>query len=153
MNSRTASRFSKYLPVLLAATAVVVWIASARADTEIEFWHSYTNQPTSVHISFSLTNYKRGHFVGPCGPTTLSTQWSFQFSLAGGGPLFKKGEVELNEFGGQPVVIDSGTILVDNKKGTVQIVIKISTPSGGAEDFIGNGTYKIREGLLPDGGS
>jgi hypothetical protein len=153
MNSWGASRFSKCLPALLAVAVLGALVTSARADTEIEFWNSYTNRLTGVQTSFNLTNYKRGHFVGPCGPTTLSAQWSYRFRLAGDGPLFKKGEMELEEFGGQHVTVDSGTILVDNKKGTVQIAIKISTPSSGAEDFIGNGTYKIRHGLLPDDGS
>jgi len=119
----------------------------ASAGTEVSLWHSYTNQPSGqIHFAFDLKNLKRGVFFGSCGPSTRSLQWEYGFELKGKAPQYAKENIELKDANFHLVPLDSGKILVDEKTSTVQITIKVST-NGIAQDFIGNGTYKVRSKL------
>jgi len=59
---------------------------------------------------------------------------------------YAKDDIDLKDANFHLVPVDSGKILVDEKKSTIQITIKVST-NGVAQDFIGNGTYKVRSRL------
>jgi len=119
----------------------------AGAGTEVSLWHSYTNQPSGqIHFAFGLRNVKRGLFFGSCGPSTRSLQWEYGLELKGKAREYAKENIELKDANFHPVPLDSGNILVDDKKSTVQIAIKVST-NGAAQNFIGNGTYKVRSKL------
>jgi len=119
----------------------------ASAGTEVSLWHSYTNQPSGqIRFAFDLRNPKRGVFFGSCGPSTRSLQWEYGFELKGKTSEYAKDDIELKDANFHLVPVDSGKILVDEKKSTVQITIKIST-NGVAQDFIGNGTYKLESKL------
>jgi len=119
----------------------------ANAGTEVSLWRSYTNQPSGqFRFAFDLKNLKRGVFFGSCGMRTRSLQWEYSFELKGKATKYAKDDIELKDANFHLVPIDSGSILVDEKKSTVQITIKVSTNSV-AQDFIGNGTYKLRSKL------
>ena len=119
----------------------------ANAGTEVSLWRSYTNQPSGqFRFAFDLKNLKRGVFFGSCGMSTRSLQWEYSFELKGKATKYAKDDIELKDANFHLVPIDSGSILVDEKKSTVQITIKVSTNSV-AQDFIGNGTYKLRSKL------
>jgi len=119
----------------------------ASAGTEVSLWRSYTNQPSGqFRFAFDLKNLKRGVFFGSCGASTRSLQWEYGFQLKGKAAEYVKDDIELKDANFNLVPIDSGNILVDEKKATVQIAIKVST-NGAAQDFIGNGTYKLRSKL------
>ncbi len=119
----------------------------ASAGTEVSLWYSYTNQPSGqIRFAFDLRNLKRGVFFGSCGPSTRSLQWEYGFELKGKTSEYAKDDIELKDANFHLVPVDSGKILVDEKKSTVQITIKIST-NGVAQDFIGNGTYKLESKL------
>jgi len=119
----------------------------ASAGTEVSLWHSYTNQPSGqIRFAFDLRNLKRGVFFGSCGPSARSLQWEYGFELNGKTSEYAKDDIELKDANFHLVPVDSGKILVDEKKSTVQITIKIST-NGVAQDFIGNGTYKLESKL------
>ena len=121
-------------------------MAAANAGTRVSLWHSYTNQASEVHFGFGLKNYKRGLFFGSCGPSTYSLQWEYGFDLKGKGPQFARDAIELKDTNFRTLAIDSGNIVVDEKKSAVQIAIKIST-NGAPQDFIGNGTHRLRSKL------
>jgi hypothetical protein len=151
MRSGRVIRSSLWILAFAVLASRSVSSRTGRFETTIENWDSYVNSPTGVQITFSLTNYEHGHFVGPCGPSTLSLQWSYRFELIGAGPLYKKEEVMLKSFDvSQSVAVNSGTVFVDSTNNTVQIAIKISTDGGNVEDFVGNGSYRTRTGILPD---
>jgi hypothetical protein len=119
----------------------------ARAATEISLWRSYTNQPSGqFRFAFDLRNFKRGVFFGSCGASTRSLQWEYGFELKGEATEYAKDDIELKDANFHLVPLDSGKILVDEKKASVQISIKVST-NGVAQDFIGNGKYKLRSKL------
>jgi len=119
----------------------------ASAGTEVSLWHSYTNQPSGqIRFAFGLRNLKRGVFFGSCGPSTRSLLWEYGFELKGKTSEYAKDDIELKDANFHLVPVDSGKILVDEKKSTVQITIKIST-NGVTQDFIGNGTYKLESKL------
>jgi hypothetical protein len=129
------------------SVVLVFWLAAAAsAGTQVSLWHSYTNQSSEVHFGFGLRNYKRGLFFGSCGPSTYSLQWEYGFDLKGKGPQFAKDAIQLKDANLRPVALGSGNIVVDEKKFTVEIAIKVTT-NGVAQDFIGNGTYKLRSKL------
>jgi hypothetical protein len=132
---------------LLTCSFFLSLAGTASAGTEVSLWHSYTNQPSGqIRFAFDLRNLKRGVFFGSCGPSTRSLQWEYGFELKGKASEYGKDDIELKDANLHPVPLDSGNILVDEKKPTVQIAIKIST-NGVAQDFIGNGTYKLRSKL------
>ena len=132
---------------LVASTLLFCLVAVANAGTRVSLWHSYTNQPSGqVHFGFDLKNYKRGLFFGSCGPSTYSLQWEYGFDLKGKGPQFGNQDIALKDSDFRTVALDSGNIVVDEKKSTVQIAIKVTT-NGVAQDFIGNGTYRLRSRL------
>lgn len=119
----------------------------ASAGTEVSLWHSYTNQPSGqFHFAFDLKNLKRGVFFGSCGLSTRSLQWEYGFQLKGKAVEYPKGAIELKDANFNLVLVDSGNVVVDEKKATIQINIKVST-NGVPQDFIGNGTYKLRSKL------
>ena len=132
-----------------AAAGLSLLALSARAGTEVSLWHSYTPPSGETHHAFYLSNYKRGIFFGSCGPSTKALQWSFAFDLKGPGPRFTPDQIEIKDNrtpGGPAILTVSGEIVVDEKAKRVRIELKV--PQGGAtNDFIGNGTFKLREEL------
>jgi hypothetical protein len=119
----------------------------ADAATEVSLWRSYTNQPSGqFRFAFDLKNLKRGVFFGSCGASTRSLQWEYGFQLKGKAAEYAKDDIELKDANSHLVPVNSGKILVDEKRSTVQIIIKVSN-NGVAQDFIGNGTYKLRNKL------
>ena len=123
--------------------------AKVSAGTELDFWHSYTHQPSgSIHFSFHIANYKRGLFFGSCGPSTRSLQWGFDLDLAGPGPVYSKDQITLTR-DGKPVTIASGSINVDAKQD--HATIRLQTCAAGTNqpaipaDFPGNGTHRIKK--------
>ena len=132
---------------ILSLLLVLSLAKVAGAGTEVSLWHSYTNQPSGqIHFAFDLKNLKRGVFFGSCGASTRSLQWEYGLELKGKTTKYAKDDIELKDANFHLVPIDSGSILVDEKKSTVQIAIKVST-NGVAQDFIGNGTYRLRSKL------
>lgn len=130
-----------------------VWLLSAatnaQAGTELDFWHSYTHQPSGVtHFSFHIANYKRGLFFGSCGPSTRSLQWEYDVDLAGAGPVYKGEQITLRQEGKQ-VPVASGTISVDAQQQHATIDLRTTQPGtnspAGATNFLGNGTHRIRK--------
>jgi hypothetical protein len=118
----------------------------ANAGTEVSLWRSYTNQSSQVYRAFDLRNLKRGIFFGSCGLNTRSLQWEYGFQLKGDASEYPKDTIELKDANFHLVPLDSGSVVVNEKKSTVQIAIKINT-NGVAQDFIGNGTYQLRNKL------
>jgi hypothetical protein len=122
--------------------------ASARAGTELNFWHSYVHQPSGVtHFSFHIANYKRGLFFGSCGPSTRSLQWGYDVDLAGSGPLYTSDEIKL-ELDGKRIPVASGTISIDPNQQQATIQLQITQPGTNQPvnpaNFKGNGTHRIQ---------
>ena len=120
---------------------------NACAGTETSLWHSYTPPSGEVHHAFRLANFKRGIFFGSCGPSTRSLRWNYDVDLKGAGPRFTPEQIELKEetaTGNVAVRIVSGEIVVDEAKKRVRIALKVL--KGDAQEFIGNGSFRLREG-------
>jgi hypothetical protein len=119
--------------------------ATAQAGTELDFWHSYTHQPSgAVHFSFHIANYKRGLFFGSCGPSTRSLQWEYDMDLAGPGPRYTSEQITVTREG-KRVVVAAGTISVDPKQrhATIDLRTAPGNSQTAAVDFVGNGTHRI----------
>src|SRR6516162_9829291 len=102
--------------LILGACALFFWTASTRAETKLDFWHSYKHQPSGViHYSFQIANYKRGLFFGSCGPCTRSLQWEYDIDLAGAGPIYQKDQIKITSETKNVDVI-SGSVRVDSKR-------------------------------------
>ena len=116
----------------------------AMAGTLLDFWHSYTHQPSGVvHYSFHLASYKLGLFFGSCGIGTKSLQWNFDFDLAGTGPVYEKDHVKLSADDGSSLKVVSGQVTIDRKlQATIALVVE---EAGSQKQFIGNGKYRIHK--------
>ena len=132
--------------------ALLAWslssATSARAGTELNYWHSYIHQPDGVaHFSFHIANYKRGLFFGSCGPSTRSLQWGYDVDLAGPGPRYSAYQIMLR-VDGKPISIASGTIAIDSNQLHATIQLQVTQPGtnqpGASANFPGNGTHPIR---------
>jgi hypothetical protein len=124
-------------------------LTNSQAGTELDFWHSYTHQPTGVtHFSFHIANYKRGFFFGSCGLGTKSLQWQYDVDLAGAGPRYTSDRIAVRREGTEVAII-SGTICVDAQQRHATIDLQTGrgeTNSPAApSSFIGNGTHRIRK--------
>ena len=129
------------------APGLVVLLIAANifAGTTLDFWHSYVHAQTGqTHHGFHLAKYKRGLFWGSCGPSTKSLQWSFNFDLAGGGPIYSSEQLSVSDDDGKQVHVISGQITTDLKRSTAKIAIVIES-AGITNKFIGNGEYRIHE--------
>jgi hypothetical protein len=132
------------LSLLLAGSLLTL---TARGGTETSLWHAYTPPSGEPHHAFMLSCYKRGIFFGSCGPSTRSLQWRYTFDLKGTGPRFTPDRIELKtEEGIAAFPAVTGEVLVDDKKKTARITLKI-LQAGMTNDFIGNGIYTLREKL------
>jgi hypothetical protein len=119
--------------------------ASAFAGTELSFWHSYVHAQTSeTHHAFRLADFKRGLFWGSCGPSTKSLRWSFNFNLAGDGPVYPGRQIILSDDNAQTLRVVSGQVVTDAKRGTATIAIEIES-AGATNKFVGNGEYRIKK--------
>jgi len=116
--------------------------ASVHAATKLDFWHSYGHQPT--HFAFHLASYKRGLFFGPCGPSTMSLNWSFDFDLAGDGPTYDHGHLKLTNDEAAEIKVVSGEITIDSKRENAEISLFVNK-DGSTTAFIGNGKYRIKK--------
>jgi len=118
---------------------------NALAGTVLDFWHPYASAQThQTHYSFHVSQYKRGLFWGSCGPSTTSQQWSFNFDLAGEGPVYSSQNIGLSDDNGKALRVVSGEVTTDLKRGRAKIEIEIES-SGHTNKFIGNGEYAIRK--------
>src|ERR1035438_1899968 len=95
VSSITRYRFSSALTLLaFLVLGTSCLTSSANAGTILDFWHSYTHQPSGVtHYSFHIANYKRGLFFGSCGPSAKSLQWEYDMDLTGCGPIYHKEQI------------------------------------------------------------
>jgi len=116
----------------------------AMAGPLLDFWHSYMHQPSGVvHYNFHLASYKRGLFFGSCGIATKSLQWSFDFDLAGAGPVYEKDQIIVSSDAGSSLKVVSGQVTIDPKQqATVTLVVE---EAGSQKQFIGNGKYRIHK--------
>jgi hypothetical protein len=134
-------------PGLLQSTIIFVLFcaaADASAGTKLNFWHSYTHQPSGVtHYSFHIANYKRGLFFGSCGPSTRSLQWEYDVDLVGIGPIYSKDHITIT-IEGKSVEVVSGTIAINTEGQTAKIDLRINYERS-ATDFAGNGTHHIKK--------
>jgi hypothetical protein len=130
----------------ISSLAVLLFMgAPAFAGTELDFWHSYGHAPGSqTHYAFHLAEYKRGLFFGSCGLSTKSLQWSFNFDLAGDGPVYPAPQLSLSDDNGKAVRVISGQVVTDAKRGTATIAIEIES-AGATNKFVGNGEYRIKK--------
>jgi len=114
----------------------------ARAETKLDFWHSYVHQPSGViHYSFQIASYKRGIFFGSCGPSTRALQWEFDIDLAGAGPVYNKDQINVTSEG-QKLEVVAGNISLDpaQREATISLRVKASAT---ATEFAGNGKHRI----------
>ena len=127
------------------AVLVVAWVElPAHGEIKLDFWHSYTHQPSGViHYSFQIACYKKGLFFGSCGPSTRSLQWEYDIDLAGNGPVYQKEQVAISSEG-KKVEVMSGTITVSPKAGEATISLRLKSSVAQLE-FVGNGTHPIRK--------
>jgi hypothetical protein len=123
---------------LLCATA------KADAGTQLDFWHSYTHQPSGVrHYSFHIANYRRGLFFGSCGPSTRSLQWEYDVDLAGTGPVYEKDRITITAEG-KGIELMSGRIEINSKQERATIELRVNNQGSGT-NFIGNGVHYIKK--------
>jgi hypothetical protein len=137
--SPVAGRWAGLLGLLLFCATV----PNAQAAVEVNFWHSYTHQPSGViHFAFHIASYKRGIFFGSCGPSTKSLQWEYEVDLAGKGPVYEANQITItNE--GKKVPVSSGTIVISAQEKTAKIDLQVES-GGTAGGFAGNGSWRIR---------
>jgi len=125
-------------------SGVLFATAPVRAGTVLDFWHDYTPPQTDEkHHGFHLANYKRGLFFGSCGISTRSLQWGFTCDLAGDGPVYEAGKLTLTGEDLKPIKIVAGRITIDGKQTTAVITLEVEQ-AGRTNQFIGNGTYRIK---------
>jgi len=128
--------------LILGACALFFWTASTRAETKLDFWHSYVHQPSGVvHYSFQIASYKRGIFFGSCGPSTRSLQWEFDIDLAGKGPVYNKDQIAITSETKKMEIV-SGTITIGESQREATINLRVK-PAGSEVEFAGNGTHPI----------
>lgn len=96
------------------------------------------------HVVLHLADYKRGLFFGSCGPSSRSLRWEYTLDLKGPGPSYGKEAVEVKDGELRTVVVESGWITLDSKKGKVSIALRIKGESG-PKEFVGNGSFKVQK--------
>ena len=134
---------SKIHAVSLLILAFVCATIPTHAAVEVDFWHSYTHQPSGViHFAFHIASYKRGIFFGSCGPSTKSLQWEYEVDLAGSGPAYKPDQIAITTEG-KKVPVSSGTIMISASERTAKIDLQVET-RGASSNFLGNGSYRIK---------
>ncbi len=125
--------------------ALLLMGRSAGAGTTLDFWHSYRHAKTAqTHYGFHLADYKRGLFWGSCGPSTKSLRWSFNFDLAGDGPIYQAEQITISDDDAKALKVVSGQVVTDLKRGTASIAIQVEQ-SGTTNKFVGNGEYRIKK--------
>src|SRR6185369_5188827 len=110
------------LPALCVGLTLLAF--SVHAGTELRLWHTYTPPSGESHHAFVLANYKRGIFIGSCGPSTRSLRWSYSIDMKGAGPRFTAEQIEIKDEAAlekAPVPAAAGEIVVDEQKKTLQI--------------------------------
>jgi len=114
----------------------------SRAETKLDFWHSYIHQPSGVvHYSFQIASYKRGLFFGSCGPSTRSLQWEYDIDLSGAGPVYQQNQITITTEG-KSVETVSGTITIEPKRNEATIELQIKSSATNLA-FPCNGTHHI----------
>lgn len=116
-------------------------LASAMAETKVDFWHSYVPPKGAIHYSFQIASYKRGLFFGSCGPSTRSLLWEYDIDLTGPGPVYQKEQIVVRA-DLKPVEVTAGTIRVDTSSRQVTLDLHLQSTSSIA--FPGNGTYTTK---------
>ena len=134
---------SRLFRFLIAGLAMfIAW--SACAEVKLDFWHSYTHQPSGViHYSFQIASYKRGLFFGSCGPSTRSLQWEYDIDLNGPGPTYHAADIVVTSDGKAVQVLD-GTIAIGAGQKEATIALRVKGPSG-VSSFPAKGTFLIRK--------
>jgi|SRR5947207_3176292 len=129
----------------IVALTCLLFVTNVQAGTVLDFWHSYVPPQTGQkHYSFHVTNCKRGIFFGSCGISTTSQQWAFTVDLTGENLIYSKDQVSLSSEDGNPLKVVSGQITI-NQKQTVATIDLVVDQSGATNNFVGNGTYKIKK--------
>jgi|GEM_PF-3459119 len=129
----------------LLALMLCAFLASGCGNATGITWHSYIHNPSGqIHFSLYFANYKRGLFFGSCGPSTRSLQWEYHIELKGVGPIYTKETIELKDGDFHPMLLESGSILVDQDKRTAKIDIAVIQNSK-VQQFIHNGTYRMQK--------
>jgi len=129
----------------IAIWGVLLFSTPVFAGTTLDFWHSYVHAKNAqTHYGFHLSQYKRGIFLGSCGFNTRSLRWSYNFDLAGDGPIYDARKLTVSDDNAQRVNVVSGQIVTDLKRGTIRISIEIEH-AGSTNKFIGNGEYRIKK--------
>lgn len=142
MGGRLQSRVA--LGFWLTLLSLVFSLNITRAETKLDFWHSYKHQPSGViHYSFQIANYKRGLFFGSCGPCTRSLQWEYDIDLAGAGPVYEKDQIKITSET-KSVDVISGSVRVDPKRNEAILNLQVRSEIG-VLAFRGNGTYAIEK--------
>jgi len=129
------------LKAWLCGLFLVSFLASAKGETKVDFWHSYVPPTGVTHYSFQIANYKRGLFFGSCGPSTRSLCWQYDIDLTGPGPVYQKEQIGMRA-DLQPVNVVAGTIRVDSVRH--QVVIDLRLQNTNSMAFPGNGTYPFK---------
>jgi hypothetical protein len=124
--------------------ALLLSARSALAGVTLDFWHSYIHAQThQTHFNFHVAKYKRGLFWGSCGLSTKSLEWSFNFDLAGDGPVYIGQQITVSDDNGKPAHVAAGRVVTDRKRLAAKIEIEIDS-GGSTNKFIGNGEYRIK---------
>jgi hypothetical protein len=129
---------------ILFILAVLCLIPEAHGEVKLDFWHSYTHQPSGIiHYSFQIASYKRGLFFGSCGPSTRSLQWEYDIDLAGPGPVYQKDQITITSEGKRIEVV-AGAVTVNPKQHETTFRLQIYLAKG-VGDFPGNGTHQVQK--------
>jgi hypothetical protein len=83
-------------------------------------------------------------FWGSCGPSTKSIQWSFNFDLAGLGPIYSQRQFTVSDDDGKTLNVVSGQVVTDLQRMTAKVDLEIAS-SGRTNKFVGNGDYRIHK--------
>jgi hypothetical protein len=140
-DSSSLNLIGRQLQLAIVST-LLLWTQFARAETKLDFWHSYVHQPSGVvHYSFQIASYKRGLFFGSCGPSTRSLRWEYDIDLTGTGPVYHKEAIAIT-CDLKSVEVVSGTIRIDQKRNEAAIDLQVKS-AGANLAFPGNGTNRI----------
>jgi hypothetical protein len=144
-NRASLRRFSLLVPSpALYLLGLLGLTTPANAGTELDFWHSYTHQPSGVtHYAFHLVSYKSGLFFGSCGLSTKSLRWEYNVDLTGNGPVYQQAQIAVTA-DGKRLAVGSGTITIDAQGQKAAIDLQIQRDAGMAA-FVGNGKWRIKK--------
>ena len=87
-----------------------------------------------------LESYRRGIFLGSCGPATRSVRWEYSFTLRGDGPVFAPSAIEMRDGQLARVEVRAGTIILAERLLTIALSM---ARDGRTAPFPYNGTYRI----------